>query len=264
MIKRSSSQPTDDELWSEFLGFIPEAPNAASPLELFVGFEEQLRSAGRTEEEAGADRARVLRLTNERQDWIGPMFDRIYASDAPNFNQAPNELLSEIVASERSGRALDIAMGQGRNSVFLATIGWHVTGIDVSPQGIAVAEAGANRAGVTIDARQVGIEEFELGSEQWDLIVLTYALVPVADVVFANRIVDSLAPGGLLVIESFGSNRDATNRRPVDLDPDELRAAYRALETIRFEDEEALPDWTDRSARVVRMAARKPFSSDGT
>ena len=120
------------------------------------------------------------------------MFDRIYTSDTPDFRQTPNRLLTEVVTGLRPGTALDIAMGQGRNAVFLATLGWEVTGIDVSPQGISVAEEQASRAGVTIEAIEVGIEDFDLGKARWDLIVLTYALVPVTDAKLASQIIESM------------------------------------------------------------------------
>lgn len=248
---------TDEELWSEFLSFIPNAPSAGSPLELFEGFEQHLLATGSTLEEASADRLRILGFTNHRRDWIGPMFDRIYTSDTPDFRQTPNRLLTEVVASVSPGTALDIAMGQGRNAVFLATIGWEVTGIDVSPQGIAVAEEEANRAGVTIEAIEVGFEDFDLGQARWDLIVLTYALVPVVDRESANQIIESMTTNGLLVIESFGSDRSGRGRRPVDIEPDQLREAYKELEVIRFDDVDDIPEWTNRSTRVVRMVARK-------
>ncbi len=32
----------------------------------------------------------------------------------------------------------------------------------------------------------------------------------------------------------------------------------RELEIVRFEDVDDIPEWTDRSTRVVRMVARKP------
>ena len=249
---------TDEELWSEFLSFIPQAPSAGSPLELFVGFEEHLLATGSEPEVAAADRRRVLGLTNQRRDWIGPMFDRIYTSDTPDFRQTPNRLLTEVVTDVRPGTALDIAMGQGRNAVFLATLGWEVTGIDVSPQGIAVAEEQASRVGVTIVAIEVGIEDFDLGRASWDLIVMTYALVPVVEREFAHQIIESLNANGLLVVESFGSDRRGRTGRPVDIDPDKLREAYEELEIIRFDDVDDIPEWTDRSTRVVRMVARKP------
>jgi 2-polyprenyl-3-methyl-5-hydroxy-6-metoxy-1,4-benzoquinol methylase len=39
------------------------------------------------------------------------------------------------VEARKPGRALDIGMGQGRNSVFLALKGWDVTGFDISDEG---------------------------------------------------------------------------------------------------------------------------------
>jgi 2-polyprenyl-3-methyl-5-hydroxy-6-metoxy-1,4-benzoquinol methylase len=253
---------SDDDLWADFLAFVPRAPSAGSPLELFEGFEDSLLARGLTSDEAKAERRRVLVMSNSRRDWIGPMFDRIYTSDSPNFRLAPNVFLTEVIDSIPSGRALDIAMGQGRNAVFLASIGWETTGIDVSKAGIAAAKENARRAGVKIDAREIGVEDFDLGAEAWDLIVLTYALVPggVDAPRFANRVIDALSPGGHVVIETFGSERGAENRRPVDVDPDDLRTALSDLEIIRFEDERTVPEWTDQPARVVRLAARKPAS----
>ncbi len=50
--------------------------------------------------------------------------------------------------------------------------------------------------------------------------------MPVADATFANQIIESMTRNGLLVIESFGSDRRGRSGRPVDIDPDKLRDAY--------------------------------------
>ena len=256
----SPDMRSEDQLWDAFLAFIPQAKSAGSPLELFEGFEKDLLASGTTPEEARGERMVVLKLSNTRRDWIGPMFDRIYTSDSPNFKLAPNAFLTEVIESVPPGRALDIAMGQGRNAVFLASIGWQTTGIDVSTAGVAAAKENARRAGVQIDAHTVGVEDFDLGTNRWDLIVLTYALVPggVAAREFADRVIASLASRGLLVIESFGSELGSRNRRPVDIDPQELAGSYATLEMLRSEDEQTIPEWTDIVSRVIRMAARKP------
>ena len=41
-----------------------------------------------------------------------------------------NKFLAERVRGLPPGKALDIGMGQGRNSMFLAALGWEVTGFD--------------------------------------------------------------------------------------------------------------------------------------
>ncbi len=55
----------------------------------------------------------------------------------------PNLFLPPEVADLEPGRALDLASGEGRNAVWLATQGWQVTAVDFSSVG---AEKGARLA----------------------------------------------------------------------------------------------------------------------
>ena len=64
------------------------------------------------------------------------MFDNIYKSDKPGFSTQPNGLLVATVEDRKPGRALDVGMGEGRNSVFLALKGWDVTGFDFLTKGL--------------------------------------------------------------------------------------------------------------------------------
>ena len=184
------------------------------------------------------------------------MFDRIYTSNEPGFSTRPNALVLDMIEGKAPGTALDIAMGQGRNALYLASRGWKVTGFDVSNEGIVAARREAAGRGLTIEALRVAHDEFEYGKAAWDLIVMTYALVPVTDVDFAARLVESLRPGGLIVIESFATLPDRPIR-PVEIDSDRLRDAYSGLQVLRFEDTVDVGDWTDESAPIVRMAAIK-------
>jgi 2-polyprenyl-3-methyl-5-hydroxy-6-metoxy-1,4-benzoquinol methylase len=97
-------------------------------------------------------------------------FDRIYARGDPIFSHEPNALLVRTAARLTPGKALDVAMGQRRNSVYLAGKGWDVTGYDFSEKGIAAARANAEKAGVKINAVVSTHQDFDLGKERWDLI----------------------------------------------------------------------------------------------
>src|SRR5258707_11019010 len=66
-----------------------------------------------------------------------------------------NKFLAETVKGRAPGKALDIGMGQGRNSLFLAALGWDVTGFDISAVGVKQAQAEAQKRGRKINA-QVG------------------------------------------------------------------------------------------------------------
>src|SRR5258708_5913914 len=52
------------------------------------------------------------------------------------YNPEPNEFLVEMVRARKPGFALDVAMGQGRNALYLASKGWRVTGIDISDEAL--------------------------------------------------------------------------------------------------------------------------------
>src|SRR5271157_3507433 len=102
-----------------------------------------------------------------RSDGWRIMFNNIYSNSTPGFVAQPNALLVATVEGRKPGRALDIGMGQGRNTVFLALKGWDVTGFDISDGGITIARKNAERVGVKINAFHQTDESFDFGFDQW-------------------------------------------------------------------------------------------------
>ena len=117
------------------------------------------------------------------------------------FNKKPNALLVETVKGKKTGRALDIGMGQGRNSIFLAQQGWKVTGFDIADEAVNVALQEAKKRNVQIEARVVPEQLFDFGTDQWDLVVHVYE--GCLDETTMNKIVKSMTKGGLFVFEFF-------------------------------------------------------------
>jgi SAM-dependent methyltransferase len=242
--------------WPDFIEFLGRAPATDHPGVLFEGFRQDLVARGVPEDEAAARMRGIVELAHRRSDWAAPMFDRIYTSGDSLFRPEPNAFVVEMAAARPTGHALDVAMGQGRNAVHLAGAGWTVTGFDLSPAGVATAADAATAQGTPIAALVCASEDFQYGTAAWDLIVMTYALVPVAEDAFAAMIGDALRPGGLVVIESFAFD-DSRPRRPVDVEPDRLRAAYGGLREVHFEVDHAEADWTLEAQPVVRFAAER-------
>jgi len=199
--------------------------------------------------------AAVARNMKTRTEGWRVMFNNIYSSSNPGFNTSPNALLMSAVEERKPGRALDVGMGEGRNAVFLALKGWNVTGIEISDEGVAIAQRNAAAAGVKITTVLESDERFDFGRARWDLIVATYEPFPITKPDYVRRLTESLAPGGLVVIESFASDVSAPVRRPVDIDPTELRRAFDSYRILRFEDTVAMPDWATEEARLVRLVA---------
>jgi tellurite methyltransferase len=97
------------------------------------------------------------------------------------------------------GRALDIACGRGRNSLFLAERGFDVVAMDISPVALAEGRKQAGEKSLSISWQQADLEEIELSAATYDLIVnfnyLQRSLVP--------RIKTSLKPGAHFIFETY-------------------------------------------------------------
>lgn len=148
-------------------------------------------------------------------------------------------------------------MGQGRNALYLAKTGWEVTGFDISSKGLAAARAAAEREGVKIQTALQGWQDFDFGTEKWDLIVMSYAWVPIDDPAFVKRLLAGLRPAGLLVFEHYLVNK--SGGVPGAPKPNELLRLFgNDLRILRYEDIETVSDWANQSkARVARLLASK-------
>src|SRR6266516_1309735 len=70
--------------------------------------------------------------------------------DGDVFSRKPNAFLVEMTRQRKPGRALDVGMGQGRNSIFLAQQGWDSVGFDPADKAVASAQEQAGKLGVKI------------------------------------------------------------------------------------------------------------------
>ena len=159
-----------DPAWQHFLSYLHTAPPLPGPQELLQDYQKALAREGLGRGEIEQRIGTLLRLMRKRSEAWPLLFDRIYASPAPNVSDSPNALLIAAVEGREPGRALEIAVGQGRNAVALAARGWDVTGIDVSEEGLSAARANAERAGVHLTLKREADDGFDFGTGQWDLV----------------------------------------------------------------------------------------------
>jgi SAM-dependent methyltransferase len=246
---------TDDKVWEQFLEWLPSAKPSTEPGTLFGQYRSRLMRLGLMEGEIDGYLTVVTKNMRTRSDGWRVMFNNIYANGSAGFSTAPNALLMATVEERKPGRALDVGMGEGRNAVFLALKGWDVTGFEISDEGVAIAQRNARAAGVNIRALLESNATFDFGRAQWNLIVATYAPFPLTTADYVQRLRGSLTPGGLVVVESFASDANAPGRRPVDIDPTDLRHAFDSFRILHFEDAVAMPDWTREKTRLVRLVA---------
>jgi len=169
--KHTANLPPDQRAYERFRFWVTQLPpEQQRDPNLMTRYRAYLKSRGRSDVEADAE----VKLVAERGSRSEvERWNRILTAEKPHFNTKPNAFLVEIASSRKPGTALDVGMGQGRNSIWLAHQGWDVTGFDPAEKAVALALENARKSGVHIKTEVKGMEDFDFGESRWDLIVLT-------------------------------------------------------------------------------------------
>ena len=220
---------------------------------IFDRYAAELRGQGKSDRDIAATIA-TLKAMGDRAEV--ERWNRILTAADPRFNTAPNAFLVSVTAGLKPGRSLDVGMGQGRNTIYLAQQGWDSVGFDPADRAVAAAQAQAVKLGVKITATVARADDYDWGENRWDLIVLSY----VGAREFAAQVVRALRPGGMVVVEGF--HRDATKTQSIGgavvFDTNELIRIFAPLRVVRYEDAMAKGDFGGQTeTRVVRLAAVK-------
>ena len=99
-------------------------------------------------------------------------YDKIYNTDGYYWGVSPNDLCYEILRIKppiKPYKVLDIGCGEGKDAVFLARNGYHVTAFDISNQGLSKARRLADACGVKIDLFKADVRDFRLEAD-YDII----------------------------------------------------------------------------------------------
>jgi SAM-dependent methyltransferase len=243
-----------DSAWEHFESWVRTAPayteRPARPLlELYIG---KLMADG-FQREAAERRANLILKETPPRDRQHAL---LYWDAMFKFGGGPDRplgILAEVARASPPGSALDVSMGNGRNSLYLASLGWKVTGYDISPEALKQARERAARSNTTISIVQANHREFDFGVERWDLVVLSYIVADSGDLEsrFGETLWRSMRPAGRIVCE--GSFCESLTASLFLLKPKGFR-----LE--RYSDAEDIRDaWVanDVSGRVIRAIIRK-------
>jgi tellurite methyltransferase len=169
---------------------------------------------------------------------------------------------SERIARERGGRprALDVAMGDGRHAVPLARAGFRTFGVDVKPDAVRQAMTAARQDGFAVAGWCADLTQYPLPRGLFDLVVVCRYL---QRDLFAD-LRAALAPGGVVIYETFTTAQRALGRPPTSpdhlLEPGELRRRFDGFELLFYE-EVLVPDAV---ARLVARSRSRSKASAGS
>jgi SAM-dependent methyltransferase len=191
-------------------------------------------------------------------------WDERYRGTGLIWGTGPNQFVEAHCADLPPGRALDLACGEGRNAIWLAGRGWHVTGVDFSA--VAIDKAGLLSEGHDRLSWVCADVLTYRPPEPLDLIVLAYLQVSDAERrQVLGHAVANLVPGGVLLLVSH----DVSNltlgvggpSNPAVLTTPESIAGLLEGDGLVVDVAEIVPrpvEGSERAARDTLVRAHKP------
>lgn len=178
---------------------------------------------------------------------IDKTWDEKYDQDF-DFSKEPSSFLKEQIHILPRGRTLDMAMGTGRNAIFLATHGYEVDGIDYSEVAVEKVRSFAKRKSLRINAKQEDLTKYQIAKNTYDVILNFYflerSLIP--------QMKKALKRGGMLLFETYTTEQPKYGRphNPAYLlKPNELLNSFMDLYIIYYHER------IDKQKKEIRAIA---------
>lgn len=172
-------------------------------------------------------------------------WDERYRQAERLWSEDPNMFVADRLGPVEPGVGLDVASGEGRNSIWLAERGWKMTAVDFSEVAIERGRAISDKVNWVV----ADVLEWE-PSESYDLAVIAYLHLdqsPMRKVI--ERVVSWLKPGG----ELFLIGHDKSNI-------EEGHGGPQVPEILT--DVEAIVEWLDHLEIVEAQVVRRPVETD--
>jgi len=132
------------------------------------------------------------------------MWDERYSEQDYVYGTEPNDFLRTHVDWLPQDKVLSLCEGEGRNAVYLAKLGYDVTGVDSSSVGLAKAHKLAEKAGVSITTQLADMGDFKIEPNAWGGVVSIFCHIPQSmRAELHKQIVAGLKPGGVLILEAY-------------------------------------------------------------
>lgn len=136
---------------------------------------------------------------------MNPSFwDSRYGQDDYAYGIEPNDFLRAEAGRIPPGRVLCLAEGEGRNAVYLAGLGYQVTAVDYSIEGLRKAERLARARGLAIELVHADLADYAPPAGAFSGVVSIWAHLPLpVRRQVHGQMRTTLTVGGCLLVEAY-------------------------------------------------------------
>ena len=166
----------------------------------------------------------------------------------------PASFLAEHLDRLPQGKALDLAMGNGRNALFLARNGYEVDALDYSEVAVNRVRSFAQQESLPVHVTHADLTDYQLPENTYDLIINFYFL----ERLLIPRIKTALKKGGMLLFETYTTEQSHYGR-PHNPDyllkPNELLQSFMDLHIILYY--ERVVTFPEETKAIASLLAQK-------
>jgi len=139
-------------------------------------------------------------------------WDERYSSQEYVYGIEPNEFFKQQIENIKLGKLLLPGEGEGRNAVYAAKLGWLVDAFDQSINAQKKALKLAEKNNVNINYSVFDIKKLTPTKNYYDTAAIIFVHFDSEErSIFHHKIINSLKPGGKLILESFSKNQFGKN-----------------------------------------------------
>jgi SAM-dependent methyltransferase len=168
----------------------------------------------------------------------GKFWDKRYSSIGFVYGTEPNTFFKDELDKLKAGNILLLGEGEGRNAVYAAAKGWNVDAVDFSTIAKKKALKLAEENSVSINYEITDLSEYKPKSNYYDATAIIFLhLNPKIRSDVHSKVVDSLIPGGTLIIEVYEKEqlgKDSGGPKNIDMlySKEELKDDFKKMKII--------------------------------
>ena len=200
-------------------------------------------------------------------DFKSNFWDERYSSKEYVYGTEPNQFFKEQIDRFSSpGKLLLPGEGEGRNAVYAAKLGWQVDAFDQSINAQKKALTLAEKSDVNINYSITDLKRFTPAANYYSSAAIVFVHFD-SEVrsVFHQKIIDSLKPGGKLILESFSKSQfGKSSGGPQDLGMlysfEDIKNDFKEMRTILLEEKNVFINEGEKhsgEASLIRYVGEK-------
>lgn len=137
------------------------------------------------------------------------MWDERYKDPDYVYGKQPNDFLASLpLKAEKGQKVLCLAEGEGRNAVYLASLGYEVLAVDQSMAGLRKALNLASENGVEIEVEQADLASYKIQSGKYDGIISIFGHFDSQTRTYIyNEAINGLKKDGFLAMEVYSKEQ---------------------------------------------------------